>query len=187
VRVGKNSMKKHMYVSKNLITIFFVALSIGGVDLELAYSSSNQKESRKQIETDHTISYKKIDREKQLKEFLEDYNSPLANNADKFVEVADKYDMDYRLLPAISCLESSCGKFLIPNTYNPFGWGIYGDNYIAFTDYDEAIETVGKGLHEGYIQKGAKTIEQIAPIYNPPNPSKWGHSVRFFMNRIDQS
>ena len=37
-------------------------------------------------------------------------NAPLADYAEKFVEVANKYGLDYRLLPAIATIESSGGK-----------------------------------------------------------------------------
>jgi hypothetical protein len=130
------------------------------------------------------IGSKKIDRKAVLEAFFEKYNSPLKKNTDTFIEVADKYGIDYRLIPAISCMESTCGKFLIEGSYNPFGWGIYGDNAIYFKNYDEAIKTVGEGLNEGYFVKGFNTVEKIAPIYTPPNSINWKNGVNFFMNRI---
>jgi hypothetical protein len=104
-----------------------------------------------------------------LEKFFTKLNSPLKANAATFVDVADKYNLDYRLLPAISCMESTCGKALIEGSYNPFGWGIYGRNAIYFSSYDEAIETVGKGVKEKYVNKGLDTPEKIAPVYTPPN------------------
>ena len=136
--------------------------------------------------TENAIEYKAVDRAEVLEKFLEKYNSPMVENVDTFVEVADTYGMDYRLLPAISCMESTCGRHLIEGTYNPFGWGIYGSNYIAFNSYDEAIRTVGKGISEGYIQKGLDTPERIAPVYTPPNPVGWNRGVRFFMGQMDE-
>ncbi|KKS29760.1 MAG: hypothetical protein UW13_C0009G0001, partial [candidate division WWE3 bacterium GW2011_GWA1_43_94] len=55
-----------------------------------------------------TVEYKKVNREEVLTAFFEDLKSPLKPNAKKFIEVADKYGLDYRLLPAISCMESTC-------------------------------------------------------------------------------
>ncbi len=177
-------MNKTLILRNLIVTIILTAVTGG-----LSNFNVNAKEPQitPEVVADYIITYEKVDREAQLRKFFKKYNSPLEENSATFVEVADRYDMDYRLLPAISCLESSCGKKLIPESYNPFGWGVYGGNYIAFADYDESIETVGEGLHKGYIVKGANTVEKIAPIYNPPNPIKWGQSVRFFMNQIDNS
>ncbi len=138
----------------------------------------------------HHIETKTVDRTLVLERFFEKYKSPLKEHADTFVEVADKYGMDYRLLPALSCQESSCGKKLIPGTYNPFGWGIYGNNYIAFDSYDEAIEVVGKGMRDNYIARGYDTPEKIEPIYTPPSKGHWMSGVNYFMremNKISES
>lgn len=120
-----------------------------------------------------------------LENFFDKYNSPLKPYSEDFVETAEKYNMDYKLLPAIACMESSCGKNLIQESYNPFGWGIYGNQAIYFRDYSEAIETVGKGISENYIARGYDTPEEIAPIYTPPNHVNWLSGVRYFINEID--
>lgn len=130
---------------------------------------------------------KKLDRVEALEKFFERLNSPLKAHAATFVEVADKYNIDYKLLPAISCMESSCGKNLIEGSYNPFGWGIYGNNAIHFKNYDEAIEVVGKGIAENYINKGYDTVEEIAPIYTPPNHRNWRNGVAYFIDKMQES
>lgn len=145
----------------------------------------NSKISLKPQITD-SIGIKKIDREKVLKEFFSKYKSPLIDHTDTFIDVADKHGLDFRLLPAISCIESSCGKKLIPDSYNPFGWGIYGNNVLKFKSYDEAIETVGEGLKKNYIAKGFDTPEKIAPIYTPPGHKNWLRSVNFFVGEINK-
>jgi hypothetical protein len=133
------------------------------------------------------IEYQKIDRVESLEKFFDKYKSPLKEHSNTFVEVADKYQIDYRLLPSISCMESTCGKFLIEGSYNPFGWGIYGDNAIYFENYDEAIQTVGEGLSKNYFSKGRDTVEEIAPIYTPPNHVNWKNGVNFFINKIEEN
>jgi hypothetical protein len=123
---------------------------------------------------------------KVLEKFFERYNSPLQSHADTFVDVADKYDMDFKLLPAISCMESSCGKQLIPGSYNPFGWGIYGSNAIWFESYDEAIDVVARGLRDNYLSKGLTTVEEIAPVYTPPAYTHWSYGVNYFVGQMEE-
>ncbi len=137
------------------------------------------------IEITTSTKAERTTRHKILTEFFNKYRSPLVAHVDTFLAVADKYDIDYRLLPAISCTESTCGKFLIEGSYNPFGWGIYGKNAIYFKSYDEAIETVAAGLHKSYISRGLDTPEEIEHIYTPPSKGSWGRATRFFMNQMD--
>lgn len=125
-------------------------------------------------------------REKILVKFFIKNKSPFAVHARKFVEISDQYNIDYRLLPAIACTESSCGKFLIKSSYNPFGWGIYGNKVTSFASYDEAIEKVGEGISKNYIAKGFDTPEKIGHIYNPNTPTAWSGHTRFFMNQMDE-
>jgi hypothetical protein len=157
------------------------------ITIALIGSSIHTENTKKQAYTDaisYSIEGKTIDRKTVLEKFFAKYKSPLKDNIDTFITVADKYNIDYRLLPAISCIESSCGKKLIPGSYNPFGWGIYGNNVITFNNYDEAIETVGQGLNKHYFSKGLDTPEKIAPVYTPPAYVHWSRSVRFFMNQM---
>lgn len=124
------------------------------------------------------------DKVEALENFFGYFNSPLVENAGTFVDVANKYGLDYKLLPAIACMESSCGIKLIEGSYNPFGWGIYGKNAIYFDSYDQAIETVAKGISEKYVARGLDTPEKIAPVYTPPNSINWRNGVNFFIGKI---
>ena len=154
--------------------------------LPFAVLASTNPTDTKDSKMNFKVEYKKVDRKEALTKFFERYNSPLVDNVDKFIEVADTYGIDYRLIPSISCMESTCGKVLIKDSYNPFGWGIYGTNVIYFKNYDEAIKVVGEGLNKGYFAKGYDTVEEIAPIYTPPNHYNWKNGVTFFMNQISK-
>lgn len=122
-----------------------------------------------------------------LKEFFEKHNSPLTSHTEKFVEVADKHRLDYRLLPAIAMQESNLCKKIPTNSYNCWGFGIYGDNVIRFANYDEAIEAVAKGLSKNYISQGLTEPEQIMTKYTPGSDGSWAESVNFFMDSIQSS
>jgi hypothetical protein len=175
-------MTKKAYIVISLVIPAFFWVVIATILINpVTVAASNGADA--QITT--SINAEKINRHRILTEFFKKYKSPLIEHVDTFVAVADKYNMDYRLLPAISCTESTCGKFLIPGSYNPFGWGIYGKNAIHFKDYDEAIETVAAGIHKGYISKGLHTVEQIERIYTPPSKGSWRKATKFFMNQMD--
>ncbi|MEA2020299.1 MAG: hypothetical protein U9M98_01020 [Patescibacteria group bacterium] len=118
-----------------------------------------------------------------LEEFLDSYNSPMASEAETFVEVADKYNLDWRFLPAITGMESIFGKRVASNSYNPFGWG---GGYIKFNSWEQAINTVGKSLGERSAENNRYGPEAWAPIYCPPNAHNWTTGVRYFMGEIEK-
>jgi hypothetical protein len=131
----------------------------------------------------HKIEYQRVDRVEILTKFFTKYNAPLTLHAETFVRVADLHGLDYRLMPAISCVESTCGKFLLQGSHNPFGWG---GGYIYFKSFDEGITRVGKGLHDIYLSRGLDTPEKMAPVYAPPSKHFWGGKVSHFMGEIGE-
>ena len=117
-----------------------------------------------------------------LKRFIRKYNpnSPLYELADYIVKISDKYGLDYRLLVAIAMQESNLCKKIPENSYNCWGWGIYGDKITRFSSYKEAIEKVAKGLKEKYVDRGHYTIYTIMKRYNPSSKGSWGDAVKKF-------
>lgn len=122
-----------------------------------------------------------------IRSFFKQYKAVLSEYSQTFVEVSDKYNLDYRLLPAIAMQESNGGKKVIKNSYNPFGYGIYGDLVISFKGWEEAIERVGKALKEDYIGQGLTTPAKIMVKYTPPSLAKggaWAKGVSSFMEEL---
>ena len=112
-----------------------------------------------------------------LYKVLKEYDSPLSNSVDSFLQTCVKYDLDCYVLPSITGLESYFGTFTHPNSNNPFGWG---GGYIMFDSWESSINTVGKGLRENYINKGANSVDKIAPIY--AESRTWASRVKYFIN-----
>ncbi|MBF8249655.1 MAG: hypothetical protein HW400_256 [Candidatus Levybacteria bacterium] len=119
-----------------------------------------------------------------VKQFFAKYKSPLEPFASKVVEDADKYGLDYRLLPAIAMQESNLCKKIITDSYNCWGFGIYGKKVTRFESYSEAIDTVSKTLANNYIAGGLTTPEEIMSKYTPSNNGAWASSVSYFMNLL---
>ena len=124
-------------------------------------------------------------RTKILKEYLKQYNSPLVPFAQNFVDTADKYNLDWKLVAAISGVESTFGQQIPDNSFNGWGWGIYGENMIRFSSWEQGIETVSEGLRTRYIDGwGAKDVYEIGRFY-AASPT-WAQRVEYFMDSIDQ-
>lgn len=143
-----------------------------------------EKEARSLVLGAYDHSSKIDPRTLALKEFLGKYDSPLEPYADKLVQVADRYQFAYGLLPAIAMVESGLCKKIPANSHNCWGWGIYGKTVTRFVSYDEAIEVVGRGIKRDYIDKGFQTPEQIMTKYNPTNHNNWLGNVNFFLDKL---
>jgi len=120
-----------------------------------------------------------------LKAFLRQHDSPLYDQADFIVKVSDQYELDYRLLPAIAMQESTACKAIPVNSYNCWGWGIYGTTVTRFASYQEGIDTVAKGLKTNYIDRGLKTPEEIMRKYTPSSNGSWALGVNTFVDVLE--
>jgi hypothetical protein len=126
------------------------------------------------------------DRAKNIDAYFAKNNLPLAGYGETFVKVADKYDLDYRLLPAIAMRESTGGKHACPNDKdNVFGWH---SCKTTFETQEQAIDKVGAHLAgeikstSGYY--GNKTVWKKLRTYNSvikPYPDQ----VIAIMNKIE--
>lgn len=124
----------------------------------------------------------KIDiRRVNLELYLEKRNSPLTPYVDDLIIAADVYGLDYRLIPAISGIESGFCLHIPTGSYNCWGWN---NGLHRFDSYRDAIYIIAKALKLNYIDKGYKTLSQISPVYAPPS-NTWADKVGNFMIEID--
>ena len=124
-------------------------------------------------------------RVKKLTAYLETYNSPLAPHAGTFIAEADKHNLDWKFVAAVSGVESTFGMCIPYNSNNAWGYGVYDGNVRKFTSWDEAIITISKDIRMKYMNTwGAKDIYHIGTIY-AADP-KWAGKVMYFMHQIEE-
>ncbi|MDX9738968.1 MAG: hypothetical protein RBT33_01205 [Candidatus Dojkabacteria bacterium] len=111
--------------------------------------------------------------------YLTKRNSPLAQYAQEIVDAANQYGIDYRLLAAISIVESSGGIHTF-RTHNAWGWGKKN-----FSSWQEGILAVSKGLGN-YYSRGLNTPQKISVYYCPPSAGEWARKVSFVMREIGE-
>jgi len=123
-----------------------------------------------------------------LQDYLAKYNSPLRNYAKDFIEAADTYNLDWKLVPAITGVESTFGKRTPGSynrpSYNGWGWGVYGDQALGFQSWRHGIFTVSEGLRKNYVDKGYVTPQQMNKKY--ASSLTWGSKVTYFMNDLQK-
>ena len=119
-----------------------------------------------------------------VRQFFENYKSPLAPFAKNIVQDADKYGLDYKLLPAIAMQESNLCQKIIVDSYNCWGFGIYGKKITRFESYPEAIDTVTRALVKNYVTRGLTTPSEIMKKYTPSSNGSWAYGVSYFMSLL---
>jgi hypothetical protein len=111
-----------------------------------------------------------------LQRFFHSMNSPLERIAAVFINEADEHDLDWRLLPGLSFVESTGGR--APRGNNVFGWNNGNSN---FRSISEGIHVVASRLANSPMYKGKGLIQKLQ-TYNR-NP-KYVACVRTAMLKI---
>jgi hypothetical protein len=169
---------------KNILLLIAIAAAIMLIP-QRAYAQYNATDSSPRLTN---LNLKQIgfdSRVKILASFLKQYDSPLTPYANDFVQMADKYNLDWKLVAAISGVESTFGKEIPPASYNAWGWGVYGDNVTRFSSWDEGIATISQGLRERYMdQWGGENIDKIGAMY--ASSGAWSGHVEYYMDKIQE-
>jgi len=124
-------------------------------------------------------------REAIVARFLERHKSPMQPYEEygrKIVEISDRYQIDFRLLPAIAMQESNLCRNTNPDAPgNCLGFGIHKSGTLNFDSYEAGFERAGRELKAYYIDKGLHTVEQIERRYTPSSNGSWAASVNQWM------
>lgn len=185
VDISLNMLKK----SIRFLAIIIVELSLLGPVMKaqtkdvFVVVSENSTASKTQVISTN-IEYALDYRESILKSYFKSKNSPLTEYSGAFIKEADQNGLDWRLLPAITGIESNFGRILIPASYNAYGWG---GGYIYFNSWEDGITKVAEGVNKNWISRGLDTPAEIAPSYCPPNQVYWTYAVDKFMKEISET
>jgi len=100
-------------------------------------------------------------RTERLEAFFKAYDCPAPLHVEAYLRAADSHAIDYRLLPAISLVESTCGAFEKMN--NRWGWD---SAQSGFRSVPDGIEYISAQLAENPRYKG-KSVPEKLYTYNP--------------------
>ena len=117
-------------------------------------------------------------RHERLETFFQSFGCPAPYYAKEYVGAADSYAIDYRLLPAISVLESTCGIYQRQN--NRWGWDSARKGFASFR---AGLEYIARQLAQGKYYKN-KTLDEKVRMYNPR--PQYARMVKKLMLKIDE-
>jgi hypothetical protein len=113
-----------------------------------------------------------------LEAFFDAYTCPAPRHTADYLRVADSYGLDYRILPALSVRETTCGQYQQMN--NRWGWDSARS---GFRSIPAGMEYVARQLAQAPQFKG-KTLEQKLWTYNPV--AKYPGEIKKLMLRIEE-
>ena len=114
-----------------------------------------------------------------IQSFFQKGECPAVGYAEEFLQAADDYNLDWRLLPSISFIESSGGK-AAPNN-NLFGWQ---SGQARFTSPEVGIHVVGYRLAYSDLYRD-KGLDEVLATYNPDRG--YARRVKSVMRQIAPS
>jgi hypothetical protein len=114
-----------------------------------------------------------------LEKFFKAYQCPAPYYIDDYLRAADAYAIDYRLLPAVSVRESTCGQYG-EAVNNRWGWD---SARTEFDSVESGIDFIADRLSQSDYYQG-KSTEQKLFTYNP-NP-RYVAEVKQLMREIDE-
>lgn len=117
------------------------------------------------------------DRYDKLESFFQSFGCPAPHYVNEYLGAADSNAIDYRLLPAISVLESTCGIYQRLN--NRWGWDSARK---GFSSFRAGLQYIARQLSQGRFYRN-KSLEEKVHMYNP-NP-QYARLVRKLMLKID--
>jgi hypothetical protein len=112
-----------------------------------------------------------------LNAFFKAYNCPAPFLSEEYIAEADRNAIDYRILPAVSVRETTCGQHARLN--NRWGWNSAKSGFISLA---HGIRFIANQLASGKYYAG-KSVEEKLKAYNPV-PAYAGEVLRL-MHEID--
>jgi hypothetical protein len=121
-----------------------------------------------------------------IRQYLNKYESPLEPYSDLIVQLSDQYNFDYRWLIAIAQQESGLCKHIPDNSFNCWGWGIYGDKVTRFDSYEDALRRISPQFTKIFL-KGvhSKDPAEVMKTYTPPSDGSWAEGVSSFFDNLE--
>lgn len=132
----KNKARRLAVIMLNVSGVMSMGLfpaSVSAQVMQATMIGGDVIESISGAESSETAKPKIDPRVLKIRAFFEARSLPAADYAEEFVYYADKYDLDWRLVPSIALLESTGFKYACKKaTFSGLGWGSCKINFDSF-------------------------------------------------------
>lgn len=191
-KIGHALLSKHAWVTGSLAAFVFGALVIILYPMKVLPSISDKYSIYASTPLQYGSAtyqiYSKDARAQKINLVFREYNCPLEGMGEIFVYEADKHNIPWWLVAAVSFQESSCGKKTPEpegvESYNAWGWAVYGENVHSFDNWARGVEVVSEYMSEKFFSKGITEPCDLMKTYTPPSKGSWCEGVNHFGDLI---
>jgi hypothetical protein len=162
--------------------IIFLTFRVVPVEAVGSVSVAESSAALRSETIDEPVAFIQDLRVKKIETYISGRKAPLADYAEVFINTADRYGIDWRLVAAIAGVESNFGKHIPARSYNAWGWD---NGRYKFSSWEMGIDHVSKVLNEKYYTRGLTNPRLIGPVYAPPSKS-WSANVEYFIRELDE-
>lgn len=125
-----------------------------------------------------------------IEAIFEKYKCPMVGAGTYLVQKADEYQIPYWLVTSVAFQESGCGKKTpkvagLEESYNAWGYGVWGGNVKTFDSWEAGISAVSKYFSVNFFSKGITDPCEIMKTYTPPSKGSWCEGVKYFGELIE--
>jgi hypothetical protein len=164
-----------------LLTSFGKASTSGVFGL---YSARSPEKGQTSFET------KSVDaRTIKIEKVFEKFNCPMVGTGEYLVQKADEHQIPYWLVASVAFQESGCGKktpkVAGTESYNAWGYGVWGGNVKTFDSWEAGISAVSNYFGVNFFSKGITDPCEIMRTYTPPSKGSWCEGVKYFGKLIE--
>lgn len=119
--------------------------------------------------------------------YFNSYHSPLTSLVGDFMAVSSRYSLDWRLLAALSVVESTAGRHIPYNSFNPYGFGCSQPRFCyTFSNFREANETVGSFIsRKAKVYQNTGKISDLSRVWKPQCQKCWTKKVEREINKLN--
>lgn len=168
--------------------LIFIGVMFSDILLEEEYELISPISEDHQFKQVPVVAQEKEDKRiEALEKAFAQINSPLEEKSAFLVNLADKHGLDYRLIPAISFVESSGCKNYPAAANNCFG---YGNPLWEFDSIEAGARQVVLSLtksprYQAY-RDDPENLGTLASIYCPVNQAHWVEVVNYFYELVEK-
>lgn len=112
------------------------------------------------------------------------FKCPMQGTGEFLVQKADEHKIPYWLVASVAFQESGCGKKTPKvggdESYNAWGYGVWGGNVKMFADWHAGISAVSRYFDVNFFSKGISDPCEIMKTYTPPSKGSWCEGVKYF-------
>lgn len=141
-----------------------------------------------EMDSTTTYLYGMDSRAKKIEGVFKAYGCPMAGTGEYIVEQADLNGIPYWIVPSIAFQESLCGKYTPEKagveSYNAWGWAVYGSSSKFFRNYEHGIKVVSEYMAKRFYSRGINDTCDIMRVYTPPSNGSWCRGVNYFGTKI---